>query len=189
MPLEAGFWFVAADRDVDEEADNDDEADDVVVVVAGLDDAAAGLVDAAAAAAAAVFEMFSRAFKLSELENGAGAEVAVVAVVVAVSPVLAGVARRCAGFLRCSFHARLRTAGALFTGSNDRFNSKSSSIVGTSHRLTSKQARERCVSEQERRETTRSPEAVPYSLPRSSLCHPPSTSSSLAHTRTHTTSE
>ena len=187
MPLEAGFWFVAADRDVDEEADNDDEADDVVVVVVtGLDDTAAGLVDAAAAA---VFEMFSRAFKLSELENGAGAEVAVVTVVVAVSPVLAGVARRCAGFLRCSFHARLRTAGALFTGSNDRFNSKSSSIVGTSHRLTSKQARERCVSEQERRETTRSPEAVPYSLPRSSLCHPPSTSSSLAHTRTHTTSE
>lgn len=151
MPLEAGFWFVAADRDVDEEADNDDEADDVVVVVAGLDDAAAGLVDAAAAAAAAVFEMFSRAFKLSELENGAGAEVAVVAVVVAVSPVLAGVARRCAGFLRCSFHARLRTAGALFTGSNDRFNSKSSSICRWSTQtLTDSRASERAREVRER---------------------------------------
>ena len=149
MPLEAGFWFVAADRDVDEEADNDDEADDVVVVVVtGLDDTAAGLVDAAAAA---VFEMFSRAFKLSELENGAGAEVAVVTVVVAVSPVLAGVARRCAGFLRCSFHARLRTAGALFTGSNDRFNSKSSSICRWSTQtLTDSRASERAREVRER---------------------------------------
>jgi len=149
VPLEAGFWFVAADRDVDEEADNDDEADDVVVVVVtGLDDTAAGLVDAAAAA---VFEMFSRAFKLSELENGAGAEVAVVTVVVAVSPVLAGVARRCAGFLRCSFHARLRTAGALFTGSNDRFNSKSSSICRWSTQtLTDSRASERAREVRER---------------------------------------